>query len=291
MKTKLLLLLFCLSFQLQAQITFEDTLSFSTYSGLIRLQYAGDKYFFIKDTTSIELYNLNHTLYKSISIPNTTIYGGGIYSFIPSFISETLFDNDSSTIEYLLGVMERPSGIDYRAHMHIYDENGNSLFFLDSCWYNSVGNSELYAYVDKPVFNTDTGTKMILRRTLPPSNIGTGPKLIFSLPGTLYIPCDCFTSSGVPLLVEENYLRDCPLKTYPNPSSDKTTIEYKLPEGIHEAELKILSMYGAEIKSFRITDRYKTIELNNEDIPSGNYYYQVVLPNGRRIANKLIVVH
>jgi hypothetical protein len=105
MKTKLFfLLMFLSSVQLKAQISFEDTLSVgasNASNGLIRFRYAGDKYFSVKDTTSIELYNLNHTLYKSIALPNTSLYGG-TSNYLVLYISETLFDNDSSTIEYML---------------------------------------------------------------------------------------------------------------------------------------------------------------------------------------------
>jgi hypothetical protein len=270
----------------KGQITFEDSLVFpsNNISGLVRLQYAGDKYFYQNDTTSIEIYNLNHTLYKSIPLPNINLYGGES-SYTVWYISETLFDTDSTTIEYMLTNIEHAGSV-YHYHIHVYDENGNSLFFKDSVIAGGSIDGE-YGYINKPVFNTDTGTKMMLMNG-PPTN----QLFIYNLPGTLYIPCDCYTSSGVPLSVEENQgYADCILKNYPNPSGDKTIIEYKLPKGVHKASLKILSLYGEELKKYTITDMYSNIELDSSELSSGNYFYQVVLPNGKSVAKKMMVIH
>jgi hypothetical protein len=181
-------------------------------------------------------------------------------------------------------------GNTYHSHMHIYDEFGNSLFFKDStAQWGSTGARDL-GFVYQPVFNTDSGTKMFLRGTI--GSAAVGPILIYSLPGTLYMPCDCFTSSGQQVSVEDNYVeKSCWVKQYPNPSNDRTVFEYKLPDGIHKAELKIFSAYGKEMKTYTISDGYSTLEVNNSDLPSGNYFYQVVLPDGKWLAKKMMVVH
>jgi hypothetical protein len=292
MKTTLLLLiLFFISvLTVDAQITYDDTLGvgrYATNEGLVRFKYAGDKYWMMKGDSIIELYHLNHTLYKSIIIPNSHVHGGNTYSAGVYYLSETLFDSDSSTIEYMFWMEEQTTSA--FVHLHIYDELGNTLFFLDSCMTFPLANAEGFGFINKVVFNTDSGTKMMLRK----SNGGppTGPYLIYNLPGTLYTPCDCYDSNGQPLVVEGNSsAKSCMLKNYPNPSGDKTIIEYRLPKNIHKASLKVISSYGTEIKTYTITDAYSTIELDNSDLPQGNYFYQVILPDGKTAAKRMMVI-
>jgi hypothetical protein len=278
----------------KAQIAFEDSTTLMNGTGvmagkvdyLVRLRYAGDKYVSY-DTLNITLYNLNYTVYKVLPIPDSHLHGEPYTSLFVKYISETLFDTDSSTIEYLLGVAEGNNT--YPPHLHIYDEFGNQLFFKDSAWYDGSNVTGGPFKSQPPILNTSTGTKMFLYRN--PGIYYIHP-IVYSLPGTLYIPCDCYTSAGVPVIVEQDDdYKNCIVRNYPNPSNQSTTIEYVLPKGIHRAELKIISLEGSYSKSYEITDFFNKVELNSSDIPAGNYMYQIQLPNGKSIAKKMMVIH
>lgn len=287
MKTKILLplcIIFCL--QLKAQITIEHTytnLSQSTRPMILYLKNAGTKYY-VKASTGFELYNLNHTLYKSISFPPDTFSGNPITQIFE--VSENLFDNDSSTIDYFL--LRQSSFNTSIFYSKVLDENGNVFFYSDSLEQGQgLGIPLNSAPFDdqKFIIQTDSGAKMIL------SKRPAIQSYVFSLPGNTYTPCPC-TADELHMNISSNITTEkCNLNSYPNPSGNKITVTYRLPSGIHQAELKIISMTGEVVKSYKITDTFSTVEFDNSELPSGNYLYRIILPDGTGDAKTMVVVH
>ncbi len=58
----------------------------------MKLQYAGYKYCSLLANNDITLYNLDHTVYKHIVLPSIS----PAYNFGVGYITETLFDTDST---------------------------------------------------------------------------------------------------------------------------------------------------------------------------------------------------
>lgn len=99
------------------------------YMKVINLCHAGMKYqFFDWNEQVLYLYNLNHSLYKKINIPKissrTSWKNGGV-----RYVSEDLFDNDSTNIEYVLSTQNDTS---YAGNVKIYREDNTLLFNGDS---------------------------------------------------------------------------------------------------------------------------------------------------------------
>src|SRR5437868_224249 len=91
-----LLILSCFSFNISGQIVQEST-NYPTGLRFVHLEYSGYKYIYYDiATTQIRIYNLNHSIYKIITVPPQP----NAYSITIQYVTERLFDNDSTDIEY-----------------------------------------------------------------------------------------------------------------------------------------------------------------------------------------------
>ena len=223
------------------------------------------------DNNFIYLYNLNHSLYRQI-----TIYGGPVATF---YLTEDLFDTDSTNMEYLIHTL--PNAI------KIYREDGTLLFSRDSSTILAAAMSADYDFRTN-IMVTDSGTKMRLY-----VQNGAGPHFeIYSLPGTLPCPMTC---GGVPApqtfaqnLNEHN--QKSLNNPYPNPSSSQTHIPYQLPQGEAAGEIVFYDLTGAEVKRYNVDRTFSDLVLSGADLSAGSYYYQLLSPHSKSEGRKLIVI-
>lgn len=274
MKKLIVLLLITVSINSFAQITLEHSYPMDgAYLRLVKLSSSGYKYV-ANDTNSIYLYNLNHTVFRTISIPHSPgelTYG----HFYPMYISEELFNTNPADIEYLLCI--NPGAY---TKCRIYNEAGNLLFSQDSIYINAndifgVGNEYFVSY-------TPSGYKMILIKM----NVGNQ---VYSLPG--FLPCqDCTNSVVTSLVTENNGNKSGNISNYPNPNKGETTIEYTLPQGTTTADLVIYNLTGQELKRYKVTNAFHDILISTNELDAGTYYYQIQTTTGFSAGKKMIVI-
>jgi hypothetical protein len=231
---------------------------------LVNLEIDGDKYVQInKPLQTIRFYNLNHTLWKSISYSNvfTNLGPAGYDKTACSilYISQSLFNTDDK-IEFLYTCNYWTTSISYpwRAITQIVNEDDSILFtdtaaapIVDPTWANQY----------YPIYNTTNGTKMIL------SNV-TGKAQVFSLAGTL---TDGIAEANKKLMASQNSVSN----PYPNPNNGSAKIDYTLPPGINEGEIVFYNLMGNEIKRFKVDKTFNTLLISTKDIATGTYYYQL----------------
>ena len=273
---KLLIILMIISVNGFAQITLEQTYPIANSSGdylkLIKLSSSGYKYV-AHDTSSIYLYNLNHTVFRTISIPHSPgeLNWG---QFFTMYISEELFNTNPADIEYLLYYNHGTP------HCKVYEESGNVLFSLDSIYANQAqdigyGNENFISY-------SPSGYKMILL------NMNLGNQ-VYSLPG--FLPCqDCSNSVVTSIRTDNNINKEGNISNYPNPNSGETTIAYTLPQGTTIADLVIYSITGQELKRYKVTSAFHDILISTTDLEAGTYYYQIQTTTGFSAGKKMIVI-
>jgi hypothetical protein len=242
---------------------------------------SGYKYASI-DSSKIELYNLDHSLFLNISIP-ASVTGPEAVVF---FITEALFDNDSTNIEYLIDNLQGSVSI-VRDDGTILMQNYNiTAFSLLTSSYSPA----LPMWF--PLAVTDQGVKLMLQKYIfnwSTFNIDPDGINVYGLPGklplnyqnNLVVKSNDFIASANKVLK---------LSGYPNPSFEKTTINFELPEGISEANLVIYNMKGIEIKRLSVNKSFTSIVLDTDSFSPGTYYYQLVLPNGMKEGMKLVIV-
>jgi len=243
-----------------AQITLEQTYP-NAYSyssdidfGITFFDDTTTKYYLIYyPNETITLYNMNHSLFLSMTIPVT--YNSGNYRIY--FITNSLFDCDTSNIEYLVSYRFY-NGVSYVYFVSIYRNNGTQLFnlnnaIIDQCY-------ECNGKDSHGITNTPNGTKMLL------GDYPTGGnEYVYSLCGTL--------PSGFTSLMNNSYNAFELSGNYPNPANDFTIVNYSLPEGERTGEIIFFDLQGNEVKRFTVDCMFDHLRISTYDLPSGTYIY------------------
>lgn len=269
MKTKFLIIsLLLFSSICKSQISLEHSYpasSKSNFISLVNLANSGYKYVLVdKINNTLKLYNLNHSLWKTISLNVPSGYTLGVVLNI----SETLFNLDALlelSYSYSKFIQTNPSYMSNESK--IINENGSVLLTIQNCYYPEA-------------FSTGTNGWKLFARTDSSTSNGCASNDIYSLPGTM------------PIMITDNGINNSNALSfpYPNPSQVSTTINYKLPEGSNTGEIVFYNLNGQEIKKFKVDNTYNTLELNNSDLPSGTYLYQLLSQNFMTATKKMIII-
>jgi hypothetical protein len=281
------ILITVISLSVNAQITLES----SQYHGqlrIIHLERAGFKYAIansgIQQATQFALYNLNHTLYRSINIGPVP---ANAFQWHVQYVTETLWDNDSTDIDY--AVVGAISGNNNYFFTRIYHENGSLIFSNDTATFYYDMGGDFGNPVSVPIFNSDSGTKMILWYW--PSNTGI-QSLVYCLPGKLEcMQCydninSCENVLNAPNMIMIKNI----LNLYPNPTANATTIPYDLPEGENTGEIIFYNVEGKEVARFAVDRAFNQITISAAELAPGTYYYQLQTEKNVSGGKKLVII-
>ncbi len=75
----------------------------------------------------------------------------------------------------------------------------------------------------------------------------------------------------------------------PNPFSGKTIIQYYIPEDAGNAYIQITTVNGAVLKTINVTKGNGQIELEINNMTSGNYLYSLIIDD-KEIETKTMVL-
>lgn len=276
MKKVFFIALLAFGMNVKAQITLEHTYndSISIFS-LVQFSKTDYKWAVI-DTVTIKLYNVNHSLYKTIPIKNSPVYPQDVL-----FISNALFDTDSTNIEYMVDYSSSyyPTG----KGVNIYREDGTVLF-SDSSLSASFPWTEVTNPVRPlwyPIVKTSTGTKMVLD-SINYMTGGVSAYKVYSLPG-VYYPTAGFNHSQIDNQIGLS-------NPYPNPAINSTRIDYELPNGVNVGEIVFYNLMGNEVKRYKVDRAFNTLLISTSDITSGTYYYQLQTSGQSSKGKKMVVI-
>ncbi len=270
------------SFGYEAQIALEHHYPVSPNFGIIKLHLAGYKYLMVDlPGSQMKLYNTNHSLYKTITIPNITSSNKQVYA-----LTDQLF-NTNSLIEFGLSCVTQtqPPNVSITYTFFVFDENGALLFQRDSATIvqTMTGANPMINY--DPIYSIGTGAKLKL-------GIGS-PALyheIYALPGS--IPCTECTEGSLGI-VGIQPLTESSTETahfFPNPANDQLKLKYTLPVGAQKAEIKIYDLQGKLIDELTITNDFDFIYLPS-DYNSGLYLYTLLVDGKVIKTEKIILSH
>ena len=287
MKYKLIpfVLLFLFFSRTKSQITLE-----STYSniddeenfGIITLDNSGKKYFkYEDDNYLLKLYNLDHSLYKSINFDITSIVDINVYVNTDynqvNYISENLFDMDNE-IEFLFSYFFYDDlGLNTVEGTVIFNEDGTII--LNEPDYLLENNE-----TKKGIENTPSGTKMILLN----DNINNAN--VYNLPGRLTCsrPCSDSTITGKKISHNKSLASD--FKAYPNPTKDYINIEYELPNGARKGDIVFYDFQGRETKRYTVDRTFNHLKLKTDDLPKGMYIFNLQTAKGVSQSKKILKI-
>lgn len=275
----LFLLLILISFRLNAQITFETAYPNNVYydpPGLVNFSAAGYKYVFA-DTDQIVLYNLNHSVYRTILMPNMP---AGCHNFRVRWVSDQLFNTNPLDVEY---VLTYESLTTFLRSVRVYDENSNLLFARDT--FDLPGNDPGTGLHEMGIVHTSAGVKMILRNHI------NAKTTVYSLPGVLPCRmCDGGVISGLQPNSTSTTQSQQVQAPYPNPTQGSITLPYSLPNGTTTGEMIIYDMMGREVKRYSITNTFSSLVLETSELAAGAYSYSIQTTFGISPGNKFSVV-
>lgn len=231
------------SISLNAQITLENTYNGLTYYAsckMINLN-SGDKYVFYDATINqLKLYNTNHSLWKTISIPTIPNYTFHYYENI----SENLF-NTNEQVECLI-TYYNPT--DYNQHTALINENGSIAFIKLNSYFDGIKVTENNSY------------KLLLSDAL------NNDKYVYSLPGT---------SSNLGISNDEKTLNIG--HSYPNPANQFITLPYEIKVKNTIGLVTIYDASGKVVESFKVDDTFNNIILDLSSYSAGTYHYNLIV--------------
>jgi hypothetical protein len=272
-----------LGYVANGQITLEHTysLEISDYSlhpnaRFINLEKSGKKILFIPDSTKIELYNTDHTIWKTINIPRVPGYKP---QYMPvGLISERLFDLDDK-IEYVHQVVDNSGNL----KLLVYNETGDLVHDFGT-YKSNIGVPMLDLAKDN-----DGKFKLLVKWFTMPSGAEMWHTGIYSLPGS--IPCADDCGQGGTLGTDEiNSMRQFGSEAIPNPSQDKVTITYQLPSGVASPFLQVFSSGGQLMKTVQLDRFAERVTISNAGLPTGAYYYHIVADGKQVSSGKMVLL-
>ncbi len=278
-----LAIMFFFSSQSSAQMTLAYTYgSSSSYtSQIVNLSRSGKKIAILRSQNvpnaadTIYFYNLDYSFWKMVPCPA-----------IPGYVGEFGFGPISSSAAYVAYCSETLFNTDTFLEVSVtynsYPTSGaNKLFIINEN--GTIVDSILNAGSNFEVHSTNTG---VFVATL---NTGTGTR-IYNLPGT--IPCDACGggTTGVLGVSQLEKPKDFPTQPIPNPSSNEVKITFTLPDGINRGELQLFSTTGQKLRTYQVDNRFGYVLLDNSELPSGVYYYNIVVSGAISSTQKMVVV-
>lgn len=261
-KNLFVVFLVLISAKASSQITLEHSYPNGRYKvSIVELSNSGKKYQWVNTSTGeLKLYNLDHSLFKSMNFP---LASAGQSSVFVYYTSESTFALDSK-IEYMVYYLNDINQTN--SETKIINEDGTILF-------SKTGESPTrYADKETAIHNTINGTKMIL------DSHNDSTAKIYSLPGTLIA-----TNINKYEFEEDDFLM------YPNPARNIIKLAYSLPQNVKEATMTIYNSNGAIINKFNIDSNYREILVNTDNYIDGIYYCQVNINNIKASSTKFVI--
>ena len=76
---------------------------------------------------------------------------------------------------------------------------------------------------------------------------------------------------------------------YPNPANEFAAIDYAITGNVSDAKIVIYNVLLSGIGDYDLNKNEKQLRVNTQDMPTGVYYYQLML-EGKKVATKKLIV-
>ena len=215
--------------------------------------------------STFTFYNLNHSIYLTATIP--VVWSNNNYKV--QYFSNTLFDCDSSNIEYMLVYNKCTVYPDCIQYISVYRTDGTLLFSEDSVRALNISGGPTINR--NYIVNTPNGTKLILDHE-------DSTVRVFGL-------CDILPTNYTQLKMDNGMVN-----SFPNPSRDYAIINYSLPNDVNNGTIVFYDIEGREIKRFNVDRSFDHLRVSTEDFASGTYYYNLHTSNGISSGKKLVTI-
>lgn len=76
---------------------------------------------------------------------------------------------------------------------------------------------------------------------------------------------------------------------YPNPASEYAELDYNMLPAVRDAKVVFYDILGSQMHEFNLSKNERKLRVNTREMPTGLYFYQLVL-DGKKVATKKMLV-
>ncbi|HKK40502.1 MAG TPA: T9SS type A sorting domain-containing protein [Cryomorphaceae bacterium] len=233
---------------------------------------------------SFTLYNLDNTVYREIDIPQVGISG----THFVYFISRSLFDCDTTTVEYVVynAEMSPMGGVDNR-WVRIYREDGTELLHVEDAIMHGTPTS--YSVVNTGwIQNGEMGAvlKIGLVENLNPS---PSTHRYYQLCGSVPVMNRSALMGDLTGILEEGSNGENGFVIYPNPTNSGV-IQFQPDDYLadYEGMVRLFNMSGQLMKEVQLNSYEALQSIDISDLSNGTYLLNVQLEDGTIVNEKLV---
>lgn len=230
----------------------------------IELAHSGNKYVDLSGLTrqEVKILNTDGSLFRLIALPTDPSH---TLSKQISAISENLFDQDGSTLEFIITYKRSyiaEDGSKTLAHdYYIMNEAGDVLFFEPEIAFLPSGPHGKY------IWSGEDGNKICVM-DINPASPDYQAVYFYSLPGTLPQSATIQASTPAKLNLDWSHLRDAPQSV---------------------AELRLFTLDGRLAHVIQVGPAELNLKNHRSQYPKGTYFYQLLSREGKVLQPKRMV--
>ncbi|MFK7922704.1 MAG: hypothetical protein AB8H47_12145 [Bacteroidia bacterium] len=251
---------------LNAQITLDPPSKAASQREIqpIELAHSGNKYLDLSGLTrqEIKILNTDGSLFRLISLPTDPEH---TLSKQINAISETLFDQDASTIEFIITYKRRyisEDGSETLTHdYYIMNEDGEVLFFEAGVAFIPSGPKGSY------IWSSEEGNKIGVMN-ISPTSADYQAVYFYSLPGTLSQIATTKEAKTAKLSIDWSHLREAPQSV---------------------AEIRLFMLDGRLAHVIQVGPAELNLKNHRSQYPKGSYFYQLLSREGKVLQPKRMV--
>ncbi len=79
------------------------------------------------------------------------------------------------------------------------------------------------------------------------------------------------------------------LNAYPNPANDYAEIDYQISGSVGSAKISLYNILGANVAEYDLDKNDRQLRIQTREIPTGVYFYQLLL-EGKKVATKKLLI-
>jgi hypothetical protein len=79
------------------------------------------------------------------------------------------------------------------------------------------------------------------------------------------------------------------LNAYPNPANEYAEIDYQITGNVSSAKIALYNVLGANVADYDLDKNDRNLRISTREIPTGVYYYQLLL-EGKKVATKKLLI-
>ena len=245
-----------------AQPVLETT--YTASANICQMENAGEVYY-LMDVVNYQcrIYNMDHVLYKTISLPTPD----GYYLEDVQFVSEKLF-NEDNLIELVYSYSKfvpTTESYYYTYEAKLINENGNTLLTIPGAGHTNVietvtsGKKFLVYIYDYSVIPYITHTQ------------------VYELPEST-LKSETFSLSSIEMG-----------GAFPNPASSVVNIPVQLPSGVPSGSCELYDMAGRKVSSYPIRESTHNLVISTGNLAPGTYFYHLESGNLSSASKKIII--